>query len=43
MCGRYVLSTPADVWAEAMAMEELELEDELTAAILEAMRDVRES
>lgn len=34
---------PAEVWAEGMAMEELELEEDLTAEILATMRDVRES
>ena len=34
---------PPAVWSEAMAMEELELEETLTADILTAMREVRES
>lgn len=33
---------PTEVWEEAMAMEELELEEERTAEILAAMREVRE-
>ncbi len=34
---------PAEVWNEAMAMEELELEDDQVAEILATMREVRES
>ena len=34
---------PAAVWNDVMAMEELELEDEVAAQILATMREVREA
>lgn len=32
---------PADVWAEQMALEELEIEDEQAAAVRQTMEEVR--